>query len=179
MVVAVLLIAPSAGHGGRTLPGPPAAWQAQSAASAEADCVLGAVRPLLTESARARVTRVEKGPREMVERMRMAGETTVEVLQGGCAHYGVRIMFASPRQPTGAEMQRPLLERARSLLLRLQQQTPSWVVADMLAIVTRAMGRPYQAGEPLQDSSYPDVTLSVTDAEGPAGSLEVVYSFVL
>jgi hypothetical protein len=54
------------------------------------DCTLGRVEPILKESAGARVTRVRKEPRELVERMRMTERMTVEVVQGGCAHYGVQ-----------------------------------------------------------------------------------------
>lgn len=145
-------------------------------AQAPDDCTLGEVKPIVRETREHKVERLSGGPRDLTERTQLRPGLSVTVVQGGCAHYGVKFVFAIERpQP-----QQPLLAEAAALLRALKPRLDSHVLAATLEVLDRHKSRPYQPGDVLQDRSYPDVTLYV-DARADEGKrvVEISYSFVL
>lgn len=152
-----------------------------SPTSPDDECPLGEVLPLLTDSPGNQVERIRKGPRELVERTRLARGVTVEVAQGGCAHYGVRMSFTAERRTgVGRRPSDRLLADALEMLRALRPRTRSPVVTDTIAVLTAHEHDRYADGDVLQGRAYPDVTISVSARGVQDGrDVEVIYSFAL
>lgn len=146
----------------------------------EQDCTLGEVRPVLKDSRSFKVERVQKGPREIIERARLDPTTRVEVLQGGCAHYGVQVRFI--RELRGNENGRNLVGEALELINALKPHTDpeSLVFSAMSEMLAAHKDQPYARGDILQDAAHPDVTLDVSaETDKNTRVVLVTYSFVL
>jgi hypothetical protein len=136
------------------------------------ECTLGEVKPLLRSVHSGDVKRIRNGPRDLTESTRLANGTPVQVSQGGCAHYGVKITFTLGQKAVDDK----LINEAFQLVSRLNKRTESYAIHDIVAILKKYRKDDYKSGDMLQDSAYPDVTLYV---EREPSSLVVTYSFVL
>lgn len=143
---------------------------------ADDNCTLGKPTALLKDLPGTKVARFRRG-RELQETIRLP-DLVVEVTQGGCIHYGVKFAFKGRGgQATGA--QQSLVGETFALMERLKPHTNSPAVAEVLAILRSWRGDAYRAGEPLQDTDYPQVTLYITERTSERGRvLELTYSFV-
>lgn len=152
--------------------------QASSQSTDESICTLGEVRPVLKDSGKLKVERTRKSIREITERTRLNAATTVEVMQGGCAHYGVQIRFATSTTLRSSKVVTdPLL-----LMKQLKSRTdPRTSVFDTIAEILEAhKGEDYSTPKVLQDSAHQDVTVEVTASPSVDGQvIEISYSFAL
>lgn len=150
------------------------------ASKPEDDCTLGEVSPLLEDSPANPVERFRNGPRELTERTRLNPQVRVDVVQGGCAHYGVRMLFMTRNTAPAEGRRERVLQDALRVLGLLKQRTTSPVIPDTMSVIAAHERESYKENDPLQAREHPDVTVYVSAREtAEATTVEVLYSFVL
>ncbi len=147
------------------------------AKSDDDDCTLNRVDAILEDSADFKVERKRQSERELTERARLSPTVTVEVMQGGCADYGVQVRVTTIGS---ASRRQVLLDEAFTFLKLLKPHTGSdSAISAIVEMIAARKGRPYQNGDVIQDSKHPDVTVDVTRQDGEVHELVIVYSYAL
>ena len=141
------------------------------------ECTVGKPEPIIAK--RKDVFVVRKGPAELVERLQLSPGIRAEIIQAGCAHYGLTMAFTLSVAKAGEEKAVTAVEAIRLLRLLKPRMKRTGPVDEAITILRRHQNE-LEQGQPLQDPEFEMVTLYLKSARnGVRRVVSVLYSSTL